>query len=92
MSSKRQRESRIYSKLRRQFLTENPWCVVYPTKRATQIHHTRGRHGKNYLDRSTWIGVCAKGHDRIHLILPGLENLSGPAWATRMGYLKSFHA
>jgi hypothetical protein len=88
MSVKRRR----YMALRVTFLKEHPWCAVYPTKPSRDVHHTKGRKGKNYLNTSTWLAVSRKGHKRIHEILPGLDNLSGPAWATRMGFLGSFNA
>jgi hypothetical protein len=29
------------------------------------IHHSKGRTGKNYLDESTWIAVCRPCHQWI---------------------------
>lgn len=92
VSTKRARERLLYSAKRKRFLKEHPFCAVYPRKHATQVHHVAGRKSSNYLDDSTWLAVSMEGHERIHHVLPGLINLSGPAWATRMGYLKSFHA
>ena len=44
---------------------------------ATEIHHRAGR-GKNYLNESTWIGVCREAHERIH---------SNPSWARKLGFI-----
>ena len=35
-------------------------------KKAVDIHHKRGRHGKNYLDVKTWMAVSRSGHQWIH--------------------------
>ena len=43
----------------------NKACQVCGLK-ANQCHHSRGRLGINLLDKSTWIPVCAKCHERIH--------------------------
>lgn len=64
MSSKRRRESRIYSKLRKQFLEEHPVCqmkVQCEGGRSTEIHHKKGR-GKFYLDVSSWLASCFYCH------------------------------
>lgn len=68
-----------YTKLRRQFLKENPMCAVYADKKATTIHHKKGR-GKYLLDMKTWLAVSMEAHIKIE------EN---PAWAKKMGYSKS---
>lgn len=89
-SVKRRKEQPIYNRMAKAFLIAHPWCVVYPQRPATEVHHSAGRKGSNYLDMSTWLPVSKEGHDRIHYVLPGYENLSGPKWAVRQGYLKSF--
>lgn len=78
-SPKRAKENPVYLKLREQFLKDNPKCVVFGT-RATQVHHGKGRVGKNYLDVSTWLPVSDKGHKVIEL---------NPKWAKQNGYSKS---
>lgn len=67
-----------YAQLRRQFLIENPFCQVYPSEPACDVHHVYGR-GKYYLDVSTWMAVSRQAHDRIH---------HDKAWAREQGYLK----
>lgn len=84
MSKKRQKTSRIYREMAKAFLIANGICqVTLCTKKATQVHHTRGRRGSNYLDMTTWMAVCPGCHESIHQY---------PQWAKEAGYLKSFHA
>lgn len=84
MSKKRQKSSRIYNEMAKAFLIANPKCQVKLCfRRSTQVHHTRGRHGTNYLDMTTWLATCNSCHDDIH---------RHPAWAKKQGYLHSFHA
>lgn len=64
-SKRREKEEKEYSKLRRQFLLENPVCAVYAHLQATQTHHVKGRYG-HYLDVSSWLPVSAEGHAFIH--------------------------
>lgn len=56
---------KTYSKLRKEFLAENPVCAVYPTQRSKDVHHTAGR-GINYLKVETWLAVSRDGHRWIH--------------------------
>tara|TARA_R100000808_G_scaffold2522_1_gene9916 strand:+ start:4729 stop:5070 length:342 start_codon:yes stop_codon:yes gene_type:complete len=78
VSAKRRAELKIYRKLRKQFLDENPKCAVYPNKKATDIHHVRGRAGRLYLCTRYWLAVCRQAHIRI-----GEE----PEWARANGFL-----
>ncbi len=65
MSPKRKRESRIYTKLRKVFLEENPVCQFLGCRYAsTDVHHAAKR-GKNYLRVETWKAVCRGHHDWI---------------------------
>lgn len=66
VSKKRAKEGRTYSELRKEFLAANAWCLVVAGKRTTEIHHTAGRSGANYLDVSTWMAVSREGHVWIH--------------------------
>lgn len=68
VSPKRVRENRIYARLRKVFLVENPICdaallelPVVCTGLATEIHH-KARRGRNYLKTETWAGLCANCH------------------------------
>jgi len=77
-SPARARQLRQYAIQRVRFLKRNPRCAVYPRKRATQIHHQRGRMAGLLLDERYWKAVSAAGHDKIH------RNLE---WARRHGLL-----
>lgn len=67
MSEKRRRESRVYTKLRKQFLEENPICELeYCFKPSVDLHHRHGRTGTNYLDTETWSALCRDHHDNVH--------------------------
>jgi hypothetical protein len=35
-------------------------------KIATDIHHTKGRTGGNYLNTDTWLSACREEHDWVH--------------------------
>lgn len=64
MSSKRRRESRIYAKLRKVFLEENPVCqmrVKCDGAPSTEVHHSRGR-GIWYLIVKYWKASCRACH------------------------------
>jgi hypothetical protein len=75
ISDKRAKESKIYFKLREDFLGKNPKCqLCTPLKEhlgvaapkcngiATEIHHTEGRTGNNYLNVSTWLASGSGCH------------------------------
>lgn len=80
-SSRRRKESLIYSDKRKWFLAapENSYCPVALAgvipdesgemrphhRRTNQVHHLRGR-GKYYLDETTFLGVSEAGHAWIH--------------------------
>jgi hypothetical protein len=88
-STKRRRDRVEYNRLAAGFLTHRPVCEVCARERivtrrqSTQVHHTCGRKGTNYLDQKTWMAVCAECHDTIH---------RNPKWAMDRGYLRSFIA
>lgn len=66
-----------YHRLRDAFLAEHPRCAVFPERKATEIHHTRGR-GRFLLDTSTWLAVSRAGHEKIEV---------ERAWARERGFL-----
>lgn len=89
MSSRRKVESQTYSRLRKKFLAENPWCQICEesahesqgksTVHASQdVHHKHGRLGGNYLNVKTWMAVCRFHHLLIH---------DYPAHARKRGWL-----
>jgi len=60
VSTKRQKESVIYSKLRIEFLKENTICFIDGCNSiADTIEHTKGR-GINYLKVEYWKPCCLK--------------------------------
>lgn len=57
VSRKREAENEAYRKLRVEFLKKNPRCQCGRngcTRKSTDVHHTAGRGGKNFLDVGTW--------------------------------------
>lgn len=79
ISEKKKKQDKLYKELRKQFLKDHPICAVYPPKKATQIHHKKGR-GKYYLDVSTWLAVSMEGHRQIE---------DNPQWAKMLGFSES---
>lgn len=72
----------LYSKLRKEFLTQFPYCqarLANCTANSTDVHHMKGR-GAFYLDKSTWLSVCRTCHNWIEL---------NPIQAKEMGFSKS---
>lgn len=67
-----------YLHKRSHYLAENALCAVFEGKRATDIHHMRGRAGELLLCEEFWLPVSREGHMKIH------EN---PDWARSKGYL-----
>lgn len=81
ISDKRAIQLKEYSKLRKQFLKENPKCAVYPYLKAVEIHHTYPGSNRNryFLEVSTWMAVSREGHNFIH---------SNVSLSKERGYLK----
>ncbi len=84
MSDKRRKEARIYSKLRKEFLEEHPYCEAanVPVQNceghSEDVHHIAYR-GKNYLNVETWLAVSRVCHTWIH---------EHPNQARKLGYLR----
>lgn len=66
VSAKRQRELKVYSKLRAEFMESRPVCEVCESRPSKDVHHTKGRLGGNYLNVSTFKAVCRYCHLWIH--------------------------
>ena len=66
-SNKRAKENRKYLKLATAFKEDKECEAGLPgcTGIVTDIHHQRGRIGKNLLDQSTWLPVCRNCHSII---------------------------
>ena len=68
VSKKKRVEMDTYSKLREAFLVVKPKCeakLVGCTGKSTEVHHTKGRVGDNYLKIGTWLAVCRNCHSWI---------------------------
>lgn len=68
VSKKRQVEMDEYSKKRVAFLALHNNCqakLVGCTGKATDIHHSKGRVGDNYLNISTWFALCRACHSYL---------------------------
>ena len=71
VSKKRQRKDRVYSKLRKEFLLNNPVCQIQfkgCTYESTEVHHTYAGSEREqyYLDTNTWKATCRNCHNIIH--------------------------
>jgi hypothetical protein len=79
VSKKRAKDNKVYSELRKAFLNENPLCEVC-CRLATDVHHTKGRGKKDFLDTATWKRLCRECHIMIE---------THPEWAKEMGFSSS---
>lgn len=84
IASRRAKHQGRYSRLRKEYLEQNPVCHCCierkrsPTNPSVQIHHTAGREGELLNEVLFWMAICQECHDKIHRL---------PAWAHRKGYL-----
>ena len=68
VSKKRQGEMDKYSTLREAFLVAKPRCeakLVGCTGVSTDVHHSKGRVGDNYLNIGTWKALCRSCHSYV---------------------------
>lgn len=79
LSKRLEAKTRVYNRLRIEFLEANPWCAVFPEKRATTVHHPKGR-GIYLNDVSLWVPASMEGHTKIEL---------NPEWARENGFTQS---
>lgn len=80
VSEARKDENKIYLTLRKVFLENHPKCegkILGCLNRSTEVHHKRGRVGKNYLDVHTFLALCNNCHRWIE---------THPDWAKQQGY------
>lgn len=70
VSTKQKKRLAEYALVRAEYLARNPVCEARVWKvcagRATQVHHLRGRIGKNLLDNGKFMAVCDQCHTWIH--------------------------
>lgn len=78
VSKKRAKQNKVYFSLRLKYLYLHPTCEVCKEKKATQIHHKKGRVGERLNDCLYWLGVCFECHNKIH---------HNPSWAYAKDYL-----
>jgi hypothetical protein len=62
--------------LRRHYMTEehanayNGWFAIMANlvrcPRSCDVHHSKGRTGKNYLDETTWVAASREEHEWAH--------------------------
>src|SRR6478736_5831999 len=79
-SEKGKSDDLVYRALRLKFLRDNPRCRMFPDKKATTVHHSKGRLGANYLDVSTWIPLSFEAHVYVE---------THPEWSIENGYSQS---
>ena len=68
-SQKRSLEENLYSLRRKVFLQNHPMCEAHIqgicTGQATEIHHKKGRVGKDLLDELNWLALCHSCHEYV---------------------------
>ena len=60
------KRKRQYSPIRAKWLAINSRCAVFPNRRATEIHHTRGRIGRLLNMTEFWVPVSREGYRWIN--------------------------
>lgn len=78
ITNKLKERHKRYHELREEYLKERPLCEVCGKNPSTEIHHKRGRVGKNLFQ--DFLAVDRDCHRRIE------EN---PDWARKEGYILS---
>lgn len=75
-TAKRAAEERIYSKLRKQFLIDHPFCACGCGRESKEIQHVEGREGRRLNNTEKWAAVASECHRRIE---------ADPQWAFATG-------
>ena len=57
-------------------------CAVFPTRRATDVHHIRGRIGQLLFDQKYWLPVSREGHIWID---NNIEEARAKGWIAAKG-------
>jgi hypothetical protein len=58
-------DDREFSRKKAKVIKDRPWCELRLsgcTRRAVDVHHTRGKDGGYYLDVATWLMACRSCH------------------------------
>ena len=82
VSDKKKIMDAMYTKLRRIQLEQFPTCQInteHCSTVSTEIHHSAGRLGDNYLGINTWFATCRECHTWVH---------NFPKEARELGFLK----
>jgi hypothetical protein len=61
-SARQRKRNAEYTIVRAEFLSEHKWCAVYSYRRATEVHHIRGRTGPLLTDKRGFLAVSFEGH------------------------------
>lgn len=78
VSAERSKENQVYARLRKEYLEAYPCCEVPECHRkASEIHHQKGRAGDLLTNTDYFMAVC---HDHHHMITVD------SAWAIKMGF------
>ena len=77
ISDRRREQLKAYMAVRAEYMAANPMCCNCG-KRASDIHHRRGKIGGLLTDTRFFSSVCRKCHDFIH---------DNPAKARELGLL-----
>ncbi len=83
LSKKRAKQYRDYSKVRKDFLLENPYCqarIPGCMIEATEVHHSKGKIGDMLTDINNFVAICRSCHGWVE---------THPAKAKEMGLSKS---
>jgi hypothetical protein len=65
-SKKRQKENRQYTPAKKKFLQQHPVCQVEGCEApSTDLHHQKGRSGKQLLKVDDFMALCRPHHDQI---------------------------
>jgi hypothetical protein len=68
VSKKMMKQKTIYSRLRKDFLEEHPYCEARIPGcwiEAAEIHHKAGRSGEALIDTENFLAVCRSCHEYI---------------------------
>lgn len=80
VSESKKEEDKVYVTIRKVFLNNHRVCeakILGCLHSATEVHHKKGRVGKNYLDVHTFLALCGNCHRWIE---------THPEWAKEHGY------
>lgn len=69
MSAKQTERMKVYKKLRYEFMKDHPQCqalLACSGSPASDIHHIKGRIGKNLFNTENFLSVCRPCHTKIH--------------------------